>query len=217
MKQATKGFTLIEFVVIISIFAIMASIALFNFNGFRSNVSLNTLAHDIALTIRQAQVFGWSTTTAQLDQNGNPLRYADGIFFRYTNNAFERQFILYEKGDPTPGAEAYDDIPGTLDRTVDTIKIQGPNHISDIRTAIDKSDLLIDANHHITGIGGAAHQVTSSVSIAFSRPRPEAIFPATVAPTDVYLAIYISADTDTDPQQVDHVIVVSRFGEITVQ
>jgi prepilin-type N-terminal cleavage/methylation domain-containing protein len=61
-----KGFTLIEFVVIISIFAIMAGVALVNFSGFRSNVGLNNLAHDIALTIRQAQVFGWSTKT----QNG---------------------------------------------------------------------------------------------------------------------------------------------------
>ena len=49
---APKGFTLIEFVVIISIFAIMAGIALVNFAGFRSNVGSSTLAHDIALTIR---------------------------------------------------------------------------------------------------------------------------------------------------------------------
>ncbi|MBP6925793.1 MAG: type II secretion system protein, partial [Candidatus Pacebacteria bacterium] len=37
------GFTLIEFIVIISIFAIVASIALFNFSGFNSNISLSNL------------------------------------------------------------------------------------------------------------------------------------------------------------------------------
>ncbi len=104
--HGNKGFTLIEFVVIISIFAIMAGVALVNFAGFRSNVGLNNLSHDIALTIRQAQVFGWSGKTDSLgqnnenvvqlagnDANGNPVRFADGVYFKYENNAFAKEEI----------------------------------------------------------------------------------------------------------------------------
>lgn len=219
MKQ--KGFTLIEFVVIISIFAIMAAVALFNFAGFRSNVGLNNLAHDIALTLRQAQVFGWATQTASLDANGNPLRYASGVYFKFDGGAFAKEFILYTKGDSIPQAEYYIDDPQTLDQTVDTIKIQGPNHISDIRTAPLITDLAIDQTGTI--VGGIS--VADSVSIAFSRPHPEALFFKGTNPlpsnNDDYMGIYIVADATcaigSPCTKADHVITISRFGEITVK
>ena len=228
-----KGFTLIEFVVIISIFAIMAGIALINFAGFRSNVGSSTLAHDIALTIRQAQVFGWATQTElgnngvgetiQLDSSGNPQRFADGVYFKYDSDTqrFSKDFILYVKGDATPSNEAYVDVLGTFDRTIDTIKIQGPNHISAIKYASNKNDLLLDSDKNIPLSG---NQVGGSFSIAFSRPRPEAMFfegSALLDPTATYTGIYVSNDADcpgsTPCTTAQHVVIISRFGEITVQ
>jgi prepilin-type N-terminal cleavage/methylation domain-containing protein len=217
-----KGFTLIEFVVIISIFAIMASIALFNFAGFRSNVSLNNLSHDIALTLRQAQVFGWATQTAELNAVGDATRYANGVFFKYDGNSYAKEFKLYTKGDQTPGSEYYFDDSSTTDQTIDTINIQGPNHISDIRTAANPQELEIDP---VTQLIAGGQTVGTDVSIAFSRPRPEAMFfsntnPLTTNITD-YVGIYIVADATCPLGSVctkaDHVITISRFGEITVK
>lgn len=223
-----KGFTLIEFVVIISIFAIMASVALFNFAGFRSNVGLNNLAHDIALTLRQAQVFGWSTQTATLDPvTGNPTRYASGVFFKYSGNGYAKEFILYSKGDAasggdsTAGREYYLDDPQTTDIIADTIKIQGFNHISEIRTASTPQQLEIDPVTKSI-VGGTT--LATDVSIAFSRPRPEAMFFSgfnqLLANNADYIGIYIVADTTcaigVPCTKADHVITISRFGEITV-
>lgn len=215
------GFTLIEFVVIISIFAIMAGVALVNFAGFRSNVGLNNLAHDIALTIRQAQVFGWATQTdvvddiVQISDNGagNPIRYADGVYFQNDNGVFSQEFILYKKNDPTPGAEYYLD---TLDNPVDRIAIQGPIRITAIRHAQEKSDLLLDTSKIIPQSGAPVE----SLSVAFSRPHPEALFFSNTIPlsgTDSnFVGIYIS--NQNDPVDVaQHVITISRFGEIDVQ
>ncbi|MDB4984359.1 MAG: Pili subunit [Patescibacteria group bacterium] len=212
-----KGFTLIEFIVIISIFAIMAAVALFNFQGFRSNVAINNLAHDVALTIRQAQVFGWSAQSGidsgsqlPIDSNGKLLRYADGVYFPYTAGAFDKQFILYTKVDTTAGNEAYVDNVDTIN---DTIKVAGAVHIVDIRRG-SFADLTLDPTHHIvSGIPAAG-----PVSIAFSRPRPEAIFSTNgTPPLGQYLAIYIASDSSNDPTYADHVVLISKFGEIEVQ
>lgn len=212
-----KGFTLIEFIVIISIFAIMAAVALFNFNGFRSNVGLNNLAHDIGLTIRQAQVFGWSNQSASssgtiaLDANNNPIRYADGVYFGAANLA--TQFILYQKADPTDTQEY---VPNT-DTVVDTIKINGPYVISGIASAQSgqESSLAITPDGRIPTTNVSPQ--TGSVSIAFTRPQPEAMFfNDSTAVTDQYLGIYLRNATDP-ADAASHVIIVSHTGEIDVQ
>lgn len=211
-----KGFTLVEFIVILSIFAIMAAVALFNFTGFRSNVGINNLTHDIALTIRQAQVFGWATTSGTIDSGSDPVRRAQGVVFKNTNGAWERFFILYAKQNPGDQQYAYYD---PTDTVADTIKIQGPNHIVDIRTALNRQDLIID---HVTNqlvSGSGSQPVNSDFSIVFSRPHPEALFFEGAAAlnnqTANYVGIYIVSDAT--PTKLEHVVIISRLGEIEVQ
>ncbi len=224
-----RGFTLIELIVIISIFAIMASVALFNFNGFKSNVSLNNLSHDIALTIRQAQVSGWNTITTSFDANGNPLRLPQGVYFGMTTpGIFDDQMILYGKLNPPAdeSAGSYYDLPNN-DVIADTVKIQGPNHISRILYSSDLTSLSLGTNHQIPAVstGGIIAAAADSVSIAFSRPLPEALLFEGSAPVPAatqYLGIYITADTDcpvttSTCSTASYVITVSRSGEIEVQ
>lgn len=211
-----KGFTLIEFIVIISIFSIMASVALFNFNGFRSNIALGNLANDIGLTIRQAQVFGWanqsgtSTSGIVLKGNdplsGNPVRFSDGVYFTLDN---PKEIVLYKKNTTLTPPYFVDNV---TDRVVDTVRVSGPNSISGIYAANNKADLLIDSD----GLGGSAAPL-HEISVAFSRPKPEALFYVSGQPLAVvynYVGIYIKADTDTNDK---HVIIISRTGEIDVQ
>lgn len=67
------GFTLIEFVVVMIIFAIMSSVSLFNYNAYRNRIEFTNLAQDIALTIRQAQVYGISGTDRRIGSDSiNP-------------------------------------------------------------------------------------------------------------------------------------------------
>jgi len=234
---APKGFTLIEFVVILSIFAIMAAVALANFKGFNNDVALNNLAQDIALTIRQAQVFGWSTTSQdtgnvlQLDANGNPLRYADGVYLGYghdTPNAFDSEFSLYTKVDSTAGNEYYNSSQPLPDTLTDTVSIKGTAHISlvcEVDNANDEQTLTADPHNSNLCSGTTGTVLNNGLSIAFSRPRPEALFfqgdsslPNTSsALTGVqFINIYVSATGD--PAGVArHMITVSSIGEIAVQ
>ena len=60
----TKGFTLIEMLVVISIFTIITAVVLANFPAFRDKTALDLIAQEIATTIRQAQVYGIGTREA---------------------------------------------------------------------------------------------------------------------------------------------------------
>ena len=58
--QPIRGFTLIELMVTLAIFTIMTSVIMANYPGFNNKIALEVLAQDIALSIRQAQVYGIS-------------------------------------------------------------------------------------------------------------------------------------------------------------
>mgnify|MGYP001257128342 CR=1 FL=1 len=58
-----RGFTLIEMVVVVGIIAVVSSVTLTNYAKFGGQILLRNLAYDMALTIRQAQVYGISART----------------------------------------------------------------------------------------------------------------------------------------------------------
>ncbi|MEK7530877.1 MAG: prepilin-type N-terminal cleavage/methylation domain-containing protein [Patescibacteria group bacterium] len=55
-----RGFSLIELIVVVGIFTVISAIVLANHSQFNSNVLLGSLAYDIGLSIREAQVYGLS-------------------------------------------------------------------------------------------------------------------------------------------------------------
>jgi prepilin-type N-terminal cleavage/methylation domain-containing protein len=57
-RRFKKGFTLIEFMLAVAIFVILTSLISVNARKFGTNVLITNLAHEIAVTIRQAQVYG---------------------------------------------------------------------------------------------------------------------------------------------------------------
>ena len=52
------GFTIIELLVTVAIFSIITSVLLVNYPKFSSRILLENVAHDIGLSVRQAQTFG---------------------------------------------------------------------------------------------------------------------------------------------------------------
>lgn len=58
--KETRGFSLIELLVVVGIFTFITAIVLANHSRFNSSVLLGSLAYDIALSVREAQVYGVS-------------------------------------------------------------------------------------------------------------------------------------------------------------
>jgi Tfp pilus assembly protein FimT len=119
-----SGFTLVEFVVIMGIFAIMVGVIMSNFNGFKSLITLDNLAQDIALSIRQVQTSAGSSLSTPDSPDQSLWR---GIVFTpdATNGGYESNFILYETGNQN-GDYTTDDV------VIDTIKIQTTDKITGI-------------------------------------------------------------------------------------
>ena len=93
MKFHTRdGFSLIELLVVMTILTTITSVVLANHSRFNGSVLLGSLAYDIGLSIRQAQVFGLSVRqyadVAEGFQVGYGVHFSDAssyIFFADTN------------------------------------------------------------------------------------------------------------------------------------
>lgn len=57
-QKKQSGFTVVELIVVITIFAALTSVVLFRFSDFDENIKLQNLAQQIALQIRRAQTAG---------------------------------------------------------------------------------------------------------------------------------------------------------------
>jgi prepilin-type N-terminal cleavage/methylation domain-containing protein len=92
-----RGFTLVELMVSISIFIIITSVTLVNYPRFSNKLSLDLLAEDVALSVRQAQVFGASVLgTKTVGQNSTKAFKAYGIHFEAPlPNAATYKYLIF--------------------------------------------------------------------------------------------------------------------------
>lgn len=61
LKKTSRGFTLIEMIVVVGIMVLVSGIMLANHGRFGEQILLRNLAYDIALTFHEAQVYGISS------------------------------------------------------------------------------------------------------------------------------------------------------------
>ena len=78
-----RGFSLIELLVVTGIFIVITGVVLANNSQFNSSVLLGNAAYDIALSVRQAQVYGLST-----QEYAGEFQLGYGIHFSGTGDYF---------------------------------------------------------------------------------------------------------------------------------
>ncbi len=78
-----RGFSLIELLVVTAIFIVITGLVLANHSRFNSSVLLGNAAYDIALSVREAQVYGLST---QIYSGAFQAGY--GVHFQGTSQYF---------------------------------------------------------------------------------------------------------------------------------
>lgn len=76
-----RGFSLIEMLVVMSIFSLISMVVIANHSKFNSSVLLGNLAYDIALSIREAQVYGLSVR-----QFASEFQIGYGVHFSGTDS-----------------------------------------------------------------------------------------------------------------------------------
>jgi prepilin-type N-terminal cleavage/methylation domain-containing protein len=78
-KVKQQGFTLIEMMVSIVIFSLISGIVIFNHGKFNSSIVVTNLAYEVALALREAQVYGLAVKQDPNDVQS--VEYAYGVYF----------------------------------------------------------------------------------------------------------------------------------------
>ena len=60
-KNLQKGFTIVEVVIVVFMASIIASVVVIKYKNFSNSIQLENTALDVALSVREAQVFGISS------------------------------------------------------------------------------------------------------------------------------------------------------------
>lgn len=230
--QYNRGVTLVEMLVVIAIFGIVASILLFNYKDFNTNVSVRNLSQDVGLTIRKAQLYATSIrrTAPIVGQVKDTTVY--GIVFsldpvqRAINNALlpnQRQFVLFADqsfdGTVTGVNSLYDSTgaacgtPVLGDECLENFSITSTDYVKKIcyLASGQSTEECLDA-------ALASTKGYTQFSILFRRPSPEAFFCVKDASSSCmqtalsYMKIIVSSSTGTEKM-----ITVWNTGQIAVQ
>src|SRR3989344_725432 len=149
-RHLLRGFTLVELVVIAGIISIVSAVLLTNNNLFGGNIILTNLAYDVALSVRQAQVYGVSTRATTLGS----FTHAYGVHFKLTGGPSSSYIFFVDANNN----RIYDNPPA--DTILQLIEVP-PSY------ALTK----------ICGDAGAGEVcgTTGTIDVSFLRPSPDAL------------------------------------------
>lgn len=196
----TKGFSLPELIVVIGIFVIISSVAMFNQGKLSSSVLLTNMGYEVGLAVREAQTYGIGVRSE--DAEGGNFSGQYGVFFDISSEASKRQIIVFADGvggqNPNftyePGEEKY--IYEFENRRGNKISALCVGEITD---------------------GACSSDVGNTLSILFKRPNPAAmVFSSTFNPAEPRsdrIYIIISSLNGDDCRAV----IVESTGQIRVE
>jgi prepilin-type N-terminal cleavage/methylation domain-containing protein len=165
IKNSQNGFTLIEMLVVIAIFGVVASVLLLHYSDFSTDVAVKNLAEEIGLSVRKAQ--SYATSVRSIDGTNSILSDtfpAYGISFSTQSSSSTlydptlSSFVLfadnlYENsgscGNPAPGSEC-----------VESFDITSGDKVVSLCTS--------------TNAGDTPDCSAKTVNVVFHRPNPDA-------------------------------------------
>ncbi|MEX0917161.1 MAG: prepilin-type N-terminal cleavage/methylation domain-containing protein [Candidatus Paceibacterota bacterium] len=192
-----KGFSLIELLVSVAIITLITGVVLANHARFGGSVLLGDLAYEIALSMRQAQIFGISVREFGVGSGQFDVGY--GIHF---NGFFEGSSYVFFSDTDDDQVYDYTTDPLTSDELVEVFRIGRNNMISDFCGV--RPDLTTDCY---------ADGDIDLLNISFKRPNPEATIKSDI-PSVVYNSAII---TVRSPQEITRTITVESTGQISVE
>ena len=115
-----RGFTIIEMVVSIGIFAFMTAFLVAKYGTFNQSVLLTNLAYDTAITIRNAQASALNVQGAASTTGVSSLSFTNAYGVHFGGATPVNQFVYYVNTAPTGSTPVMTYGPGTQTLTVYT-------------------------------------------------------------------------------------------------
>jgi type II secretory pathway pseudopilin PulG len=169
IRNRNAGMSYVELIVVLSIFAMMSSLVIFNYGNFQANVDVRNLASDIALQIVTAQKSAMSGQLPPLAQQAlivspSTWKPSYGVYFNlfpaYSSYADSKSFVyfvdVYPDGYLNPGSI---NCPPN-DECLNKISITKGNTISSV---------------DVFYVGDATPHYLGNLAVTFVRPNSGAI------------------------------------------
>lgn len=137
--DSSKGFTIIEMMVSVVIFSIITSVVIFNHGKFNSSINVTNLSYEVAIAVRQAQVYGLAV---KQDGTSDSVEYAYGVYF--SKSSPQVFYIFADKDDNQQFDPNGDPCDGT-EECQESIEIKGDVEVSNLATNAvpDSQDLTV--------------------------------------------------------------------------
>lgn len=227
---SNSGFSLIELMVTITIFIMITSVTMTNYPRFSNKLSLDLLAQDIALSLRQAQISGSSVLGVRGAAGQSRVFGAYGIHLEspdpvITNKYFYILFAdisnLLRYDGPLTGQFLRDEnpecgIPTMVNECLQKFLVAGANKVRYLcANFIDQS-----LDPQTDWVANCAKQPIAWLDVVFKRPNLDALFYAKKNPTDTSPMTGVSnvgIVLESPGGEYNKTIVVWKTGQISVQ
>src|SRR3989344_3846543 len=191
------GFTLIELIVVSAIILLITGFVMFQQSKFNSATLMRSLTYSVALSMRQAQVYG--TSVREFSGTFAP---GYGVQFPASGSSANTYWLFADIVPASVGNGAYDNATEAL-----PIFTLGKGYIIGSICAV--------------AIGGSACTAVSSLTVFFRRPNPDACISTNLAPgacaprasagySSAYITLKSTGNNDTRR------VKVSNTGQIAV-
>ncbi len=198
----TKGFTLIEMIVVVAIIAIVSTLVLFNNAKLNSAILVSNAAYEIGLIVRESQVAGLGVKAS----GAGEFTSSHGVHMDMS----EPNTVVMFADKNSNGI--YDEVGGEMTQEY----VINNSRSGSILGLCKKSDLSAITSNYCTGVGSGVN-TQQSLDIVFTRPNPEAFFKTRLLATDPFVdyvgAVVINVGFEGD---ICRSVVIEKTGAVEI-
>jgi len=219
-NKSGAGFTMIELLVTVSIFALVTSVLLANYPRFSSKILLENTAHAIGLSVRQAQTFGLNVHGVRVGGIDTFPTYGVHFSLQGVNEidpADQKHFVLFADilkeppdgdSDSTNNDKIYNAAQGCT--------TQGGECV-DIFTIQSAERIVLLCGYLIDGGGDVEDCSLTALDVAFTRPNPDASIKGYSDVEGITKEFSYAKIIAESPRGDQKAVVVRNTGQITVE
>jgi len=211
IENRKKGFSILELLMVMGIFSILTGVTVFGYGDFNNNIITTNLAYEVALSVRQAQVFSLGVRGSS--SNDFNTRY--GVFFnKAADGGNPSSFVFFADRDN------YGICDNDGDECDISICLAGADNeceqVSSFTRGIEISRICASNSQNLINDSGDCHAGVESIdkaTITFTRPNPDAnILDAETSDSYQNISIILEATNGSK-----RAVTVRQSGQISVE